>query len=280
MGNPVAEYYNQSPELEWARLTASPYRRIEYEVVRYFLDKHLPSQGSILDLGGGPGRYAIALAKQGYQVTLLDLSEANIRFAENKMKAFGIDRRRMSCQVADALDLSRFRGEQFDAALCMGPLYHLPSLSDRLQCLRECRRVMKPRSPLFVTVLPRLTYIRDALRSGSFAEMIPKQAAVFDEIYENGVSQASMAPQMYYCRPDEVKLWFDRTGFEWIELASCHGLASFMDERVNAAGKNAEAWGALIRWVLSTCSDPQALSMAEHLVGIGMKRGNSGEQAC
>ncbi|MBN2329480.1 MAG: class I SAM-dependent methyltransferase [Candidatus Omnitrophica bacterium] len=280
MGNPVADYYNQSPELEWTRLTASPYRRIEYEVVRFFLDKHLPSQGAILDLGGGPGRYALALAKQGWQATLLDLSEANIRFAETKRKAFGIDQRRMSCQVGDALDLSRFRGEQFDAALCMGPLYHLPSLPDRLQCLRECRRVLKPQAPLFVTVLPRLTYLRDALRCGSFAGMIPRQAAVFDEIFEQGISQASMVPQTYYCRPDEVKLWFEQTGFELIELASCHGFASFMDDRVNEIGKNAEAWNSLIRWVISTCSDPQALSMAEHLVGVGWKRGNSGERAC
>ncbi|MGC9326442.1 MAG: class I SAM-dependent methyltransferase [Candidatus Hinthialibacter sp.] len=280
MGNPVADYYNQNPELEWTRLTASPYRRIEYEVVRFFLDKHLPPQGAILDLGGGPGRYALALAKRRYQVTLLDLSEANIRFAEEKRKTAGLDRRRLSCQTGDALDLRRFQNEHFDAALCMGPLYHLLSPAERLQCLRECRRVLKPRAPLFVTVLPRLTYLRDALRCGTFTDMISKQAAVFDEICEKGTSQASMVPQTYFCRPDEVKCWFDQTGFELIELASCHGFASFMDDQVNAVAKKAEAWGALIRWVLSTCCDPQALSMAEHLVGVGMKRGNSGEQTC
>ena len=84
MVNPVADYYDQNPELEWNRLVTSPYRRMEYEVVLYFLEQFLPPAGHILDLGGGPGRYAVYLAKRGYQVTLVDLAPENIRFAREK----------------------------------------------------------------------------------------------------------------------------------------------------------------------------------------------------
>lgn len=273
MTNPVVDYYNLNPELEWNRLFVTPYRRIEYEVVRHFLDRYLPPQGTILDAGGGPGRYAIALAKLGYRVSLLDISEANIRFAKNKIRGAGVAGQFDACAVGDACNLRAFPNETFDAVLCMGPLYHLPVKNDRLACLRECRRVMKPGAPLFVTVLPRLTYLRDALRAGTFADFVPNELHVFEEIVERGYSPDSQVPQIFYCLPSDVKIELDRAGFDLVELASCHGLASFMDDSVNEMGKNPEAWNALIRWVLSTCSDPHSLAMAEHLVGVGTKRG-------
>lgn len=251
----------------------TPYRRLEYEVVFYLLHQYLPSSGAILDAGGGPGRYAVALAKQGYRVSLLDVSEANIRYAKTKIQAAGVADRFDACAVGDARELRAFPGESFDAVLCMGPLYHLPAREDRLACLRECRRVLRPEAPLFVTVLPRLTYLRDALRSGTFANFVPRQLHVFDEIAQKGYSADSQVPQIYYCRPDEVKMELERSGFELAELASCHGCASFMDASVNEIGRNAEAWNALVQWVIATCRDPQSLAMAEHLAGVGIKQG-------
>lgn len=273
MTNPVTDYYNQNPELEWNRLFVTPYRRIEYEVVRHFLDRYLPPKGVILDAGGGPGRYAIALAKLGYRVSLLDVSEANIRLAKHKIQSAGVVKQFDACAVGDARDLRAFGNEAFDAVLCMGPLYHLPEESDRLACLRECARVMKPGAPLFVTLLPRLTYVRDALRAGTFADFVPGELHVFEEIVERGYSPDSQVPQIFYSRPSDVRIELERCGFDLVELASCHGLVSFMDDSVNEIGEKPEAWNALICWVLSTCGDPESLAMAEHLAGVGIKRG-------
>ncbi len=280
MTNPVTEYYDRNPELEWNRLFVSPYRRLEYEVVRYFMDRYLPPQGTILDAGGGPGRYAIALAKMGYRLTLVDLSEANIRFAKKKIAATGMTKQFDACLVADACEMPSLQNASFDAVLCMGPLYHLQKFDDRIRCLRECSRVMKTGSPLFITVLPRLTYLRDALRSGTFPSLIPHGLEALDDIYARGYSHRSQVPQTYYCHPDEVKMMVEKSGFDLQELASCHGCASFMDERINEIGKNAEAWNALIRWVIATCKDPESLAMAEHLFGVGRKRESSGEIVC
>lgn len=272
MTNPVLDYYNQNPELEWNRLFVSPYRRLEFEVVCHFLNRYLPPNGAVLDAGGGPGRYAIALAKQGYRLTLLDISEANIQYARRKIEGAGVVKQFDACLTGDAQDLHAFPNETFDAVLCMGPLYHLQALDDRLQCLRECWRVMKPAAPLVITALPRLTYLRDSLRSGTIAGISKPELQVLDEIYERGYSHQSRVPQTYYCNPNEVKIWLEQTNFDLLTLASCHGFAAFMDERVNEIGKNAESWNALVRWVLNTCEDSFALSMAEHWIGVGKKR--------
>ena len=50
------------------RLIKDPYHQLELDTTLHFLKKHLPKKGLILDAGGGPGRYTIELAKQGYSL--------------------------------------------------------------------------------------------------------------------------------------------------------------------------------------------------------------------
>jgi len=270
--DPIAEFYDRNPENEWNRLFITPYRRLEFEVVHYFVDRYLPPQGRILDLGGGPGRYTISLAKKGYKASLVDISPANIEFARKKIAGCGAAENVETLIAADARRLPLFEAETFDAVLCMGPLYHLVEKSERLQCLRECARIMKPEAPLFVTLLPRWTYLRDALRAGTFEKVTEDQRAAVAEILQRGHSNAAQIPNAYFCHPNELAQWFLETGFDLVEMASCHGFASFMDEKVNDVARDASAWQSLIRWVLESCTDPAALASAEHLLGIGKRR--------
>jgi len=74
----------------------------------------------LLDIGGGPGRYSIALARLGYSVTLFDLSQGCLELAQQKSKELGVE---LSATVrGNALSLRDFAEETFDVALLMGPL--------------------------------------------------------------------------------------------------------------------------------------------------------------
>ncbi|MEW6237954.1 MAG: methyltransferase domain-containing protein [Candidatus Omnitrophota bacterium] len=272
--DPIAEFYDRNPENEWNRLFVTPYRQIEFEVIHYFWNRYLPPQGKILDLGGGPGRLTISLAKKGYKVSLVDISPANIEWARKKIAGCGAAENVENLIVADARRLPMFHAETFDAVLCMGPLYHLVDHRERLQCLRECARIMKPDAPLFVTLLPRWKLLRDALRAGEFEKEAELRSAALEEILQRGYSNAAQIPPTYFCHPGELAQWFAESGFHLLKMASCHGFASFVDEKVNAIARNASAWQSLIRWVLDSCDDPEALSSAEHLLGIGKKRIN------
>ncbi len=86
------------------------------------MDRYIQPGCSILDIGGGPGHYSIHYAKQGHPVTLLDLSDENVRFAKKKARQCGV---KITALQGNALDLSRFPDESFDTVFLMGPLYHL-----------------------------------------------------------------------------------------------------------------------------------------------------------
>src|SRR5512137_2170335 len=118
----IQNFYDENVQGEWERLGSR--HRTEFAVTLRALREFLPpAPAQVIDIGGGPGRYALSLADQGYGVTLVDLSEANLAFAREKAHETGI--RLEGVFQANALDLSAFPAESFDAALLMGPLYHL-----------------------------------------------------------------------------------------------------------------------------------------------------------
>lgn len=74
----VKKYYAAFDE--WARLER-PMGRLEFERTLGYLNQFLPAPCRVSDLGCGPGRYTIALAKAGHCVTLADLCAVQLEIA-------------------------------------------------------------------------------------------------------------------------------------------------------------------------------------------------------
>ena len=129
----VRENYNNNVQAEWERLDGFHF---EFEIAKHYLNKYLRGK-TVLDIGGGPGRYSVYLAQMGYDVTLVDLSEGNIELAKQKFLEYGLD---VKAYVCDARDLFSLQLEKFDNVLLMGPLYHLSNIEDRKKCVQEAKK--------------------------------------------------------------------------------------------------------------------------------------------
>ena len=116
----VREHYNLDPQKEWDRLkTKHPHEKY---ITIHMMDRYVKPGDKILDIGGGPGHYSIHYAGLGHDVTLLDLSDENVRFAKKKARQYGV---KMQALQGDAMNLSAFPESSFDVVFLMGPLYHL-----------------------------------------------------------------------------------------------------------------------------------------------------------
>ncbi|OUL32369.1 class I SAM-dependent methyltransferase [Nostoc sp. 106C] len=102
------------------------------------------SNGSVLDLGTGPGTQAIALAKRGFQVMATDLSEAAIRQAAAKANQEGLE---ISFRQDDILN-SRLE-QSFDLILDRGCFHVLPPQSRRTY-VQTVANLLKPKGYLFL----------------------------------------------------------------------------------------------------------------------------------
>lgn len=89
----------------------------QIEVDLNFFDEIVQKQGGpILELGSGTGRVAWEMAKNGYHVTGLDLSESMIRYATQKGEAFSeLVRNNVRLVRGDMCDFSL--GEKYKVAL-------------------------------------------------------------------------------------------------------------------------------------------------------------------
>lgn len=97
--------------------------------------EHTPLR--IIDIGAGTGRYSVALAEEGYDVTAVELVKYNLGILKQKganVKAY----------QGNALKLKRFADNSFDLALLFGPMYHLHSDEEHVQALAEAKRVVRP----------------------------------------------------------------------------------------------------------------------------------------
>ena len=134
---------------EDVRLEKDRQGQLEYMVTMNYIHKFLKHGDTVLEIGAGTGRYSIALAKEGYPVTAVELVESNL--SKFKQNAFGIPN--LEAYQGDALDLSRFDDNSFDVTLCFGPMYHLYETNDQHRALDEAIRVTKHSGVILVAFL-------------------------------------------------------------------------------------------------------------------------------
>ena len=269
--NPVEAYYERNAAREWERLER---HRTEFAVTCRALDDFLPPPpGRILDVGGGPRRYAIHLTKLGYHITLLDLSQKNLDLALEKSIGEGIY---LPPPVrGDALDLPKtLDGEEtdnwFDAVLLMGPLYHLLRAEDRLKAIHEARRVLRPGGLIFAAFLTRFAPLRDlAVHSPAWILEHPDR---FGQLLDQGLNRAhesSTFPDSYFIHPDDIVPFMALGGFRAIALLSCEGLVAGHEAAVNDL--TGELWSAWVNLNYRLSQEPALRGAADHLLFVGSK---------
>jgi S-adenosylmethionine-dependent methyltransferase len=255
MTNSVREFYESDVLLEWQRL-ATPLSKLEFQSTWHLIQKYFPKTGNIADIGCGPGRYAIELLKQGYAVTLFDLSEASLDFAKAQINQMALHATRFI--HADARDMSALETNAFDAVLLMGPLYHIPQTDDRKHVLAELRRILKPQGMTLIAYLNAWGFTRTSLTD-------------YLKIYND----MSLARSML--EPIDVGIWHLSTptvaleevassGFEVVTYAGVEGFAGGMRvilEKI--AIEQPEAYNNIVQLAVETCELNQFRDTTDHL---------------
>lgn len=119
----------------------SKHGQVEYLTTRKYIAECLEKCGGkrMIEIGAGTGRYSVTLAKEGYDVTAVELSEHNLEILRSKLNGS----ESITVKQGSALDLSEFEDGCFDLTLLLGPMYHLFTKEDKVKALSEAVRVTK-----------------------------------------------------------------------------------------------------------------------------------------
>jgi ubiquinone/menaquinone biosynthesis C-methylase UbiE len=222
MKSPVLEHYSEQ-FAERDRL--EKYAQLEFFRTKEIIVRHLPKKPTvILDVGGGPGHYALWLAKLGHAVRLVDPVPLHVRQAEDAFHSAG-RKLKATASVGDARDLESADASA-GAVLLLGPLYHLVKRTDRVQALSEAWRTLKPGGWLFAAGISRFASAFDGLFR-NFAED-PKFFRILQQDLRNGQHRNPTNNPRYFTtaffhHPDELRSELKAAGFARSQLYGLEG---------------------------------------------------------
>jgi ubiquinone/menaquinone biosynthesis C-methylase UbiE len=107
-----------------------------------FVLKWCRPPGSLIDLGSGTGRLAIALVQQGYRPVAVDLSPQMLGVLAGKARTLGLD---IPCIQANLVELDALADQSFDHAACLfSTLGLIEDAANRRRFLSHVYRLLRP----------------------------------------------------------------------------------------------------------------------------------------
>ena len=260
----VLAYYEARRERD--RLSAGG-GRLEWARTWDLLERHLPPPPAVvLDVGGGPGAYAVPLALAGHTVHLVDAVPLHVeqarKAAEVACAPFA------SCTLGDARSLAAPDGS-VDAVLLLGPLYHLLEVEERLDALTEARRVLRPGGVVLAVAISRFASLYDGLRLG-WAVDHPGivESGLHTGIHRNPDDLEGRFTTAHVARPEELAVEVFDAGFQDVQLLAVEGPGGWVadvDEWLEDPVRR--EW--LLRTIRRVEAEPSLLGASAHVLAVG-----------
>lgn len=258
----LEQYYNKFNE---EKRLLSRHGQVEFAVsmkyIRTYLDRLAKERGRdrneirILDVGAGTGRYSVALAQEGCDVTAVELVKYNLGILKKKGSS-------VKAYQGNALNLKRFADDAFDMTLVFGPMYHLFDEADKVKALTEAKRVTAPGGYILAAYCMNdysiLTYgfkenhIKECLADGSI-----------DKAFHVVGSKASLYD---YVRLEDIAGYNERAGLTRMQIIAPDGPADYMRQVLNAMDE--ETFAHFIAYQMSVCERQDLLGASSHTLDI------------
>ncbi len=255
----VSSFYGQTDED--GRLQRSRHGQLEFCTTMSYIHRYAAGGSKVLEIGAGTGRYSAALAKEGMDVTAVELVESNLAVLRENAK--GLENLRAF--QGDATDLGRFSDDSFDVTLVLGPMYHLYEAEEVNRAIDEAVRVTKPGGVMlfaFISVYA-IMYANYLYGNWAFGQ---------EENFTDDYRVRHFKEQLFTGYDvTEFEELFAGKPVEWITTAGTDGLLEPLEERSDFRIPD-EDFDAFAAWYLAFAEKRELLGSTNHLLYICRKK--------
>lgn len=256
----LEEYYNKFNEEK--RLN-SRHGQVEFITSMKYIHKYIrpdiqPEQFKILDIGAGTGRYSVALAEEGFDVTAVELVKYNLGILKQKNSS-------VKAMQGNALNLKKLASDTFDLTLLFGPMYHLFGFEDKLKALNEAKRVTKPGGIILVAYcMNEYSVLTYAFKERHILECVEQNR--FTEDFHT----LSTRENLYdYVRLEDINALNKESNLTRLQILSPDGPANYMRPFLNQLSEEEFEW--FLKYHLSTCERQDLIGAGAHTLDILQK---------
>ena len=262
----VRAHYDEAPVMEWDRLEKEPF---EFELTTYMMDQYIRPGDAVLDIGGGPGRYAIHYARKGCAVTLAELSLGNVEYAKAKAREAGVD---FPAYAVNCLELDELGLGQFDHVFLMGPLYHLQEEADRRTAVQIALDHLKPGGKLYVSFIQLFGgLIYELQHEGHICEdmAIPACRKLVEGVPKGKDYSGPGFTAVYFYHLRNILPFMERFPLKKLHLFGQEGFLA--PNKLQLMERSPEEFAQWVELAKQYIEVPELLSWSEHIMYIGEK---------
>lgn len=259
--NFLENYYNSYDED--GRLL-SQHGQVEYITTQKYIHEYLRDvhHNAVLEIGAGTGRYSVFLAKEGYEVTAVELLEHNIEILKNKLDGT----EKMTVIQGNAINLSALADNTFDLTLLLGPMYHLYSKEEKILALSEAVRVTKPNGYILVAYcMNEPSVIRFVFGRNMLRDVLDKHMLTDDW---HCISEPKDLFELI--RTEEIAELNKTVPVTRMKLVATDGATNYMRELIDNMDK--ETFAKWVEYHLSICERQDLVGASHHTLDILRKK--------
>ena len=237
---------------------------IEYLTTLRYIHRYLQPGARVLEIGAGTGRYSIALAAQGCNVTAVELVPHNLDILRSKITPD----MNICTLEGNALHLDMLPDEAYDMTLLLGPLYHLFQDAEKQQAISEALRVTKRSGIVMaaycITDGPMINY---TFRQGRYRQLLER--GCLDD--QNFVFRPEKGGFLFeHVRKADVDRLMSEFDVERLHYVATDGLPGFLLEELDDMEE--EAFQAVLRYHWTVCEHDTLADATAHSLDIFRKR--------
>lgn len=245
------------------------YFQVHSQITWRHIEPYLPADPDalILDACGGTGRWSIRMARKGFRMVLLDISEKMLETAEKRIRREGLQNR-IIIKKEDVTKTS-YPDETFDMILCEFALLFFEN-PDVL--LKELNRVLRRGGRLIISAPNR--YVQSLVALPEKPNPGDMENALDILLCRKcGAMPEDAEVKFYAWTPDEFRKMLERNGFSVEKIV---GKAVTMPLRISKELFTKKRFSRvlydkILRFELALCERPDALALADDLQAIARK---------
>jgi ubiquinone/menaquinone biosynthesis C-methylase UbiE len=272
----IARFFDAFGEQEWPRLESDAGQRISFHLHRRVLERHVKRGDLVLEVGAGPGRFTLELARLGAAITVTDISLVQLELNRTRVADAGLAQAVAEWKLADVTNLRSFAENSFDAVVAFGgPLSYV--LDRRAEAVAEMIRVTRPGGCIVVSVMSRAGAFRKFL-SGLLALYETNDAETIRVINHSRATGDLVDTKiqtedhyMHLFTADELRSLLAAHELEILEMSAANFITVQNEEWLETVQEDSDFWRFVVQLEERFANESGALDGGTHIIAAARK---------
>ena len=224
------DFWDDHAAAEAMRDEDQPEDLIYHRIVGDILRDLIEADDTVIDIGGGTGRFSLDLAERVRAVTHLDLSENMLAIARERYAVRDLEN--VTFVQADALDLSTIADQSFSVGLAINGVITFSATEWERAISEACRVTRRTVVMTAASIISTVPAVLAGLLStyGSIEPPVERMLTEGTFLGEEAARYDILFPSYRAFLPEELEESLRRHGFEVLEVRGIASLCRFLSD--------------------------------------------------